>query len=1056
MRLPRVLVLMLLALTTVDSDAVDFAGDVLPIIENHCINCHGPDEQESALRLDSMAGALAGGDSGERVIAPGRSDQSYLIDLVTTDDDSRRMPPDGERLSEQEIKVLKSWIDNADTWRVVQDDLRNRVSDHWSLQPISRLKVPTTADNAIDAFIERELHAAGLTMSARADRRRLIRRLYLVMHGLPPTPEQVQAFVKDDRPDAWQSLVKEVLSSPRYGERLAMHWLDLVRFGETHGFETNRERPHAWRYRDWVIDAFNTDKPYDDFIIGQLAGDSVGDDLGTGFLVAGPYDLVKGQDPKLGLMQRQDELADMINATGTAFMGLTLGCARCHNHKFDPITQTDYYSMQAIFAGVNHADRKLPLSDAETTELATINKAITTLRTSLAKFIPLDPTADRVIDDASIIKDGGPGVEYLAPIAGYGTNPAGTSRGFADDPGSPDHVANISGGKYTWWKNVPGQEVLAYRPRASGRYRVWLSWGAGWDTHSGDARYLIDGDGDAETKNDRVEIANVNQKVFADGAGGIVNKALWSGLYDAGVHDLSAGNAIILQSGQTGTAITADLLMLEPVSNAGDDEPATKPRIRPPVTAKHNLERFVPVSARLVRITINATNASEPCIDELEIFSGNENVALASGGAKAASGGDFVHPLHKLEHINDGQYGNAKSWIAKQRSGGWVQIELTVASSADRLPYKQDADAERTYDFESFPPRQAKQGRQWLAELDRLNSRKKQLETGTLAYAGTFSQPEPTHRLYRGEPDAKREQVSPDAIAAIGRLELTNHAAEEDRRLALANWIADPNHPLTARVMVNRLWQFHFGTGIVDTPSDFGGNGTAPSHPELLDWLAAEFIASGWSIKHLQRLILHSATWQQDSQPREQAMQVDAASRLLWRFPPRRLEAEGIRDCILATTGKLELGMGGPGFSAFEVEKENVRHYHPKKEFGPADWRRMIYMTKVRQERDAVFGVFDCPDASQVTPKRSRSTTPLQALNLLNSRFVNQQAEFLAERLQREAETTTDRIRRAYQLCFGINPDTQDVTDATRFIRQYGLVQFARALLNSSRLVFIT
>jgi hypothetical protein len=360
------------------------------------------------------------------------------------------------------------------------------------------------------------------------------------------------------------------------------------------------------------------------------------------------------------------------------------------------------------------------------------------------------------------------------------------------------------------------------------------------------------------------------------------------------------------------------------------------------------------------------------------------------------------------------------------------------------------------YDFDSFAADDAQQGRERLAQLQRLMSRKTELEMGTLVYAGTFSQPGPTHRLYRGEPDAKREEVSPDAIAAIGRLKLTSDSAEQKRRLALANWIASPEHPLTARVMVNRLWQFHFGTGIVDTPSDFGRNGTPPTHPELLDWMAAEFVAGGWSIKHMQRLILNSATWRQDSRPHADALAIDAASRLLWRFPPRRLEAEGIRDCILATTGKLQPQMGGPGFSAFQVELENVRHYHPKQDFGPADWRRMIYMTKVRQERDAVFGVFDCPDASQVMPKRSRSTTPLQALNLLNSRFVNQQAEFLAERLAREADSTADQIRRAWQLCYSADPDEDDIAAATSFIKQHGLVQFARALLNSSQLVFIT
>lgn len=272
----------------------------------------------------------------------------------------------------------------------------------------------------------------------------------------------------------------------------------------------------------------------------------------------------------------------------------------------------------------------------------------------------------------------------------------------------------------------------------------------------------------------------------------------------------------------------------------------------------------------------------------------------------------------------------------------------------------------------------------------------------------------------------------------------------------MADWIASPDNPLTARVIVNRLWQFHFGTGIVDTPSDFGRNGSAPTHPELLDWLAMELIENGWSLKHMHRLILQSATWQQSNRPSSEAMKVDATSRLLWRFPPRRLEAEGIRDSILAVTGSLDLNnRGGPGFSPFEVEMENVRHYHPKKKFGPDDWRRMVYMTKIRQEREQVFGAFDCPDASQAVPKRSRSTTPLQALNLLNSQFVIQQADLFADLLELESDDREAQIRTAYERCFNRPATDMEISDANSFIEAEGLNQFTRAMLNTNEFVFI-
>ena len=397
---------------------------------------------------------------------------------------------------------------------------------------------------------------------------------------------------------------------------------------------------------------------------------------------------------------------------------------------------------------------------------------------------------------------------------------------------------------------------------------------------------------------------------------------------------------------------------------------------------------------------------------------------------------DRVATSYKIEASRDGTM--------------WTRI----ADSRDRLPFRKN-NTQPEYDFARFSSEEADEGRQLLKQLDTITKQTASLRNSTKVYAGTFSQPGPTHRLYRGEPGSPREQVSPAGIASLSGPVLPSNAPEQQRRLAIARWIADSQNPLTARVMVNRLWQFHFGTGIVDTPSDFGGNGTPPTHPELLDRLAAEFTDNGWSVKRIHRLILTSDTWKQDSRPRTDGLKIDAAARLLWRFPPRRLEAEAIRDCMLTASGKLDLTMGGPGFSAFEVDRENVRHYFPKKTYGPADWRRMVYMTKVRQERDSVFGVFDCPDNSQVTPGRSRSTTPLQALNLLNSRFVMQQAEFLAARLDGEAATPQDKIRRAYALCFGRPPNEEETAVARKFVVRTDWVQFARAMLNANEFVFI-
>ncbi|MEZ6047074.1 MAG: DUF1553 domain-containing protein [Planctomycetaceae bacterium] len=350
------------------------------------------------------------------------------------------------------------------------------------------------------------------------------------------------------------------------------------------------------------------------------------------------------------------------------------------------------------------------------------------------------------------------------------------------------------------------------------------------------------------------------------------------------------------------------------------------------------------------------------------------------------------------------------------------------------------------------------------AQLQALVTKREELKTSLkgleknqpVGYLGTFKQPGATHRLYRGDPMAKREEVLPDTLEVLGTLGLEKDAREAERRLKFAEWIASPENPLTARVMVNRIWQFQFGTGIIDTPSDFGGNGTPPTHPELLDWLADQLRTNNWSLKHIHRLILNSATFQQSSHPDEKALEVDGGSRYSWRYPPRRLEAEVIRDQMLAVSGVLDLKQGGPGFSAFAVDFENVRHYHPKQKYGPEDWRRMIYMTKVRQEKDSVFGLFDCPDASQVMPKRSRSTTPLQALNLFNSKFVWQQAEIFSERIQTEfPDSTEEQIKRAFVLCYHRQPQPDELTVSSQFVESHGLRAFCRALYNSSEFLFI-
>lgn len=692
---------------------VDFAREVSPLLTHHCLDCHGSETRESGLRLDVRDSALLGGESGEPAVVPFEADASELLRRITSKDRERVMPP-GDHLTDIEIATLRNWIDAGASWPeelagTLDPPAEQELPTHWSFQPLDVVEPPASdhtfasSGNPIDAFVFAELNKLGLEPSRVAEPRTLVRRLFLDVHGLPPTPDVIDQFATDPTSQSWNALVEQVLESPRYGERWASHWLDVIRYGDTHGFEVNTPRPDAWPYRDYVIKSLNEDTSFDQFIKEQIAGDQLGADAATGFLVTAPA-LLPGQvgkDVASMRQARQDELHEIIVSVGSGVLGLTIGCARCHDHKFDPIRQKDYYSLQAAFAGVRYGSR--------------------------------------------------------------------------------------------------------------------------------------------------------------------------------------------------------------PVRNP-------------------------------------------------------EEVRLANGaGAPPASS----------------------------------------------------------------------------------------------VFAGVFSAPSPTYRLYRGDPMQRRERVAPDVPGIFGGLELGPTASDKDRRMKLAEWLVDPTNPLVPRVIVNRVWQHHFGTGLVETPSDFGASGRPPSHPELLDYLTDWFIENDRSLKRLHRLILTSNTYRQSNRPRAKELAVDADCRLLWRFPPRRLEMEPIRDSVLAVSGILDLSAGGPGFMLYEPNDNYVRVYEPKETWGPSEWRRMIYAHRVRMARDGVFGAFDCPDAGQPAPSRSRSMTAIQALNLLNSSFMQQQAELFASRASREADGDSSAIEEAFRLALGRTPEPEELADCRAVADEFGLPAVCLALFNSNEFLFL-
>jgi Protein of unknown function (DUF1553)/Protein of unknown function (DUF1549) len=783
--------------------------------------------------------------------------------------------------------------------------------DHWSFKPIA---VPP-GSHSIDSFIIAKLKENGLTMSPEADRVSWLRRVYFDLTGLPPTPEQVAAFGNDTRGDAHERVVDELLKSPRYGERWAQHWLDVVRYADTHGFEVNTERPNAWPYRDYVIDALNNDTPYDRFIREQIAGDALGKDAATGFLVTASV-LLPGQigkDEPSKRLARQDSLDEIVMNIGQTFLGLSIGCARCHDHKFDPITAKDYYAIQAFVAGVEYGDRDLRTPEAEALrhEVARLKPRLAQIDQQLAKFVPL--------------------------------------------------------------------------------------------------------------------------------------------------------------------------------AKAGAE--------RPPVSARENADRIARVKTKRVRFTISATNNLEPCIDELEVFNvAGDNIALASEGTKVTSSGDtIVADRHELRFVNDGNYGNSRSWMSNEKGKGWVELEFAQEQEIDRVVWGRDRQGKfadrlatdyrievadgtgkwRTVadstDRRKFDPKdkkpvafstkglskgEARAATGMIEEKKKLESRIAHASSAQKAFAGTFRTPDEIHLLNRGDPEQPKGEVAPAVLSALGDVKLPRETAEQKRRLSLADWIASPQNPLTARVMVNRIWQGHFGAGLVETASDFGRNGAKPTHPELLDWLAQEFIRSGWSVKHMHRLVVLSKAYRQSSASNVTAADKDADVRLLWRYPSRRLEAEIIRDSILAVSGRLKLKMGGRGFDLFD-QRGGLSGFDPVESFKDDGLRRMIYAHKVRREREAVFGAFDCPDAGQSTSRRRESTTPIQALNLFNSRFTLEQADAFAVRVKKEAGAgIPEQIRRAYQLALNRDPSGDEMSDSNPVVHEHGLAALCRALFNSNEFLF--
>ncbi len=969
----------------------DFDNAVALLLVQRCLDCHSGPKPKGSLDLSRQQTALDGGKSGV-VLVPGQPAESLLWNYVASD----KMPPK-KPLSAAEKNLLKVWIAGGATWGTDPIDPyratteRRAGYDWWSLQPIAQPPLPAVQNSTwcrtpIDAFILAKLEARGLQPSPPADRRTLIRRLSFDLLGLPPTPEEVGAFVHDTAPQAYERLVDRLLSSPHYGIRWARHWLDVIRFGESNGFEFDEFRPNAWPYRDWVVKALNQDMPYDEFVRLQLAGDVLRPTdpeaiTATGLLVAGAFDTV-GQIQQSEAMRRvvrQDELEDLVGTVGQTFLGLTVHCARCHDHKFDPIKQVEYYRLTAALGGVRHGERDLsPLEEP----VIAAKQRLAELTTQLA--VLERPVRVQILAERKASSEPAP-----RPIAQWDFR-----ESYQDRTG-------------TWHGTAHGK---AQR----GPTGVQVDGATGYVASVPLTRELT-----AKTLEAWVSLENLRQR----GGGVISVQTLKGEVFDA----------LVFGEQEPGHWTAGSNNRVRTQSFRG---PAETEAQRRPV----HLALTYSADGTITAYRDGQVYGQPYKSSGTAHFQAGQTQVLFGLRHSPAGGNRHLAGLIHQALLYDRALSPAEVAASYRIRGDYIAPEAIVA----RLPADQQA---RWHELRA--PIEEHQA--FLAKQT------------AKAYAVNPREPEMAHLLIRGDPKQPGTVVSAGGVAALAGLSadfgLAPNAPEAARRKQLVAWITDPKNPLAARVLVNRLWHYHFGIGLVDTPNDFGFNGGRPSHPELLDWLAQELIERNGSLKQLHRRIVLSATYRQAARPNEAALRVDAGNRLLWRKNPLRMEAEVVRDAMLHVAGQLDSKMGGPGFQEFKITPAQgtpASRYLPVDPIGPEFNRRTLYRTWARAGRSGLLDAFDCPDPSTTTPSRAVTTTPLQALAMLNNRLVLYLAERWAERLAREAGPEVDaQITRAYWLAFGRPPQDHERALAQAIVQQHGLVVLARALFNSNEFLYI-
>jgi hypothetical protein len=964
-----------------------FRSRIAPLLEKHCFTCHNDTDQEGDFSLETRASLMESG-----MLEPGDPEGSQLLEMLVGSGRKRAaMPKDQDPLPAAEVQLIRDWIKSGAAWPE-GFNIREAISadlDWWSFKPVRRPAVPVSPGDdwsrtSIDRFILARHREKGLSPSSEADRLTLIRRLTFGLTGLPPTPAQVDDFLQDPAPDAYEQLVDRLLASPAYGERWARHWLDVVKYADTCGYDKDKLRPNAWPYRDYVVRCWNQDKPYGRFVQEQLAGDVLfpGDPdgiLGLGFIAAGPWDFighVEVPETKIdGRIARHIDRDEMVTNTLNTFCSVTIQCARCHNHKFDPFTQQHYYNLQTIFAAVDRAERPYDVDPGvpqRRQELETRITGINQQREALRQ---------------EIRNAGGEELKKLEKqhaelVARASMKPKHPAFGY--------HSAI-----------VPGQETIKWVQVDLGQPRQVTS----------------------------VVLRPCHDEYNEIGAGfGFPVRFRLEASDDAGF--------------ATGVTLLEDQTAADVVN----------PGIAPwKITSPAFKARYVRLTATRLAVRSNDYILA---ISELELLDA-EGKNIARGAVVQARDSIEAPDRWRRGNLTDGIYPRAKDEAAAIES-------LAVAARVQQIRARINT------------PERREQMAELATQLAAQHKALATLPSGRMVYAAathfkpqggfqpTGGNPRTIHLLHRGNILDPRTPSRPGTIP-IGsgfpvEFDLGEDHQEGSRRVALARWITRPDQPLTWRSIVNRLWHYHFGQGIVSSPNDFGRMGQRPSHPQLLDWLAAELLGNGQSLKSIQRLIVTSSVYRQSSEHREAAARKDGSNQFLWRMNRRRLEAEEIRDAVLAASGRLDRRMYGPGYYLFMLEKtEHSPHYEYHK-YDPADaatHRRTIYRFIVRSQPDPFMTTLDCADSSQSTPKRNETLTSLQALSLLNHRFNLAMSEHFASRLEGESADLEGQVNAGFRLATGRQPTASEQVQLVAYAREHGLANFCRLLFNLSEFIFL-